>query len=275
MGDGKYDESSDSALGVNAPRTQSSTFASQQESQQPTFLELKNVSNPTTEEEEEDVTSSDEEDELVLVDTQMVDDAAEFAATSQASHPKRSHGKGKSSKGSQLLMFDDMDMIDVPEGEDPEEESFQQFAKLDRVSLSGYDVPIGPFKTEEYEQDLGVDGQVSLFHHIPGAQTAQQALSASKRLVQSDIGNVTGSVMSTARRTREAAVVTGQVGQHLAGEALNAGQGVMIRLQESWPTWPRGFNGGILAFSELLMEGVRSLPPSDAIIRPQGRQMHG
>ncbi|RGP61465.1 hypothetical protein FSPOR_9993 [Fusarium sporotrichioides] len=268
MGVGKYDEFSDVELEHTALQTRSLDPTPRQESQEHTSLKLGNISSYTPIE-EVDVTSSGDEDDLVFVEPQMVDAAIEFASTSRTARlDKRSHRKTKFSKDSPLLVFDDTDMIEVAEDRDPEQDYLEHFAKLDRPNLSGYDIPIGPFESEEYEQGLRVDSQVSLFHKIPGVHTAQRALSASTRLAQSGIGNVTESFAYTAQRTREAR-------QYFADSVFEAGQGLMFRIQESWATWPRGVNGGIQTLSQLLMEGVQSLPPSDTIIRPQGRQMHG
>ncbi|KAL6916080.1 hypothetical protein FSST1_007575 [Fusarium sambucinum] len=166
------------------------------------------------------------------------------------------------------LVVIDTQTVDAAEDRDPEEDYFEHRAKQERPNLSGYDVPIGPFNSEEYEKNLGVDNQLSLFHKIPGVQTAQRALSASTHLAQSSVSNVTGSVVYTAQQTRQA-------GQCFTDSVLNAGQGVMVRVQESWATWPRVVNGGIQTISQFVMEGVQSLPPSDIIIRPQGRQIYG
>ncbi|RGP70890.1 hypothetical protein FLONG3_7346 [Fusarium longipes] len=265
MGGGNHDESFDYGMEASAPHAQSQTQAYEQESHEQTSSKWEDIIDHTGKE-GEDVTSSDDEDELVLVDAQVVD-AVELSVTSQATYPGESspsNGKRKVLKGQQRLIFDNMEMIDVPDEDGPEEDYLEHSAKLDRQSLSTYDIPIGPFESEGYDQKIVTDKQMSLFY---------RTFMASARLAQSSIGNVTGSVMYTAQCGRDAASITNQAGKYLANGALNAGQSVMIRVQESWPTWPRGFNGGILALSELLMEGIRSLPPSDAIIRPQGRQM--
>lgn len=238
-------ELSDSELGVSVFQTQNSGIVPQQESQEHTTPELENTSSYNPVDGENEI-PSDEEDELVIVETQMVEAAVEFAAASQAAQQSQhSHRNNKFSKDSQFLVFDDTEMMDIPEDRDPEQAYFEQNAKLDRQNLSGYDIPIGPFESEEYQQNARVDKKVSLLRKIPGVKTAEQVFSASKRLAQSGIGNVTESIMSLAPRTREAAVATRQVGQYVAGSVLNARQDVTIRVQESWWAWPRGINGGV------------------------------
>ncbi|KAG8673198.1 hypothetical protein FPOAC2_06632 [Fusarium poae] len=266
MGIGNRDASSDSELHANTPQTRNLDSTPRQESQEnaPEFEDI-----PIHDPIEEEFTPSGDEDDVVFVETPAVDAAVALAAASQAAQlNKRSYKKTKAAKDSKTLMFDNDDMIEVSEDRDPEQDYHSQCAKEERPNLSDYDIPIGPFDSEEYEKNLGVESQVSLFHKIPGVQTAQRALSASTQLAQSGISNVTGSAVYTAQRTRQA-------GQHIADSVLNAGQDVMVRVQESWATWPRGVNGGIQTISQLVMEGVQSLPPSDTIIRPQGRQMHG
>ncbi|KAM0498245.1 hypothetical protein ACHAP8_006329 [Fusarium lateritium] len=263
---GNHDASSDSELNANTLRTQSSVLTPRQESQE-NAPELEDV--PIHDHIEEEIVLSGDEDDLVVIDTQTVDAAVEVSAVSQTAQlNKRSWRKTKAPKNSQPLTFDNTGMIEVAEDRDPEEDYFEHRAKQERPNLSGYDVPIGPFNSEEYEKNLGVDNQLSLFHKIPGVQTAQRALSASTHLAQSSISNVTGSVVYTAQQTRQA-------GQCFTDSVLNAGQGVMVRVQESWATWPRVVNGGIQTISQFVMEGVQSLPPSDIIIRPQGRQIYG
>ncbi|EKJ74456.1 hypothetical protein NXS19_007358 [Fusarium pseudograminearum] len=236
---------SDSELGVSVIQTRNLDIVPQQESQEHTTPELENASSYIPTEGENDI-PSEEEDELVIVETQMVEAAVEFAAASQAAQrSQHSHRNTEFSKDSLLLVFDDTEMMDIPEDRDPEQDYLEHNAKLNRPNLSGYDIPIGPFESEEYQQDLRVDKKVSLFSLIPGVQTAEQVFSASKRLAQSGIGNVTESIMSLAPRTRKAAVATRQVGQFFADSVLNAGQDFTIRVQESWWTWPRGINGGV------------------------------
>ncbi|CEI62676.1 hypothetical protein FVEN_g5203 [Fusarium venenatum] len=263
---GNHDASSDSELNANTLQTRSLVLTPRQESQDDA-PELEHV--PIHDHIEERIVLSGDEDDLVVIDTQTVDAVVEFAAVSQTAQlNKRSWRKTKAPKDSQPLTFDNTGMVEVAEDHDPEEDYFEHRAKQERPNLLGYDAPIGPFNSEEYEKNPSVDNEVSLFHKIPGVQTAQRALSTSTHLAQSSISNVTESVVYTSQQTRQAR-------QYFADSVLNAGQGVMIRVQESWAIWPRGINGGIQTISQFVMEGVQSLPPLDIIIRPQGRQMHG
>lgn len=184
----------------------------------------------------------DSDDEAVFVGQQMVDEAADFSAVPQASRTRQRRllFKTNSSK-SEDFHFDDKDVDDVSD-EDPEQayyEATKQYHRRHQI-LTDYNIPIGPFESEEYESPP----RASLFRMLPSVQTAQKALRASTRAVENGVGTVAGGV-----------------------------EAAMTRVQESLAAWPGGLNGGLLdSISEFVAEGMRSLPPSDIIVRPQGRQ---
>jgi len=226
-------KSSDLGLDANTPQSLISTSS---EGQTLNNSELKNV--PLKDDEE--VPDSDEE--AVFVGQQMVDEAADFSAVPKASRTRQRRllFKTNSSK-SEDFHFDDKDVDDVSD-EDPEQayyEATKQYHRRHQI-LTDYNIPIGPFESEEYESPP----RASLFRMLPSVQAVQKALRTSTRAVENGVGTVAGGV-----------------------------EAAMTRVQESLVAWPGGLNGGLLdSISEFVAEGMRSLPPSDIIVRPQGRQ---
>ncbi|KAI1070865.1 hypothetical protein LB507_006874 [Fusarium sp. FIESC RH6] len=226
-------KSSDLVLDVNTPQSSLPTNSEQQILSNPDLVDV------SLEDEEE---APDSDDETVFVGQQIVDEAADFSAVSQASRTRQRRPLFQiNSSKSEDFHFDDSDVDDVSD-EDPEVayyEANRQYHRRHQI-LTDYDIPIGPFESEEYESPP----RASLFRMLPGVQTAQQALRASTRAVENGVGTVAEGV-----------------------------EAAMTRVQESLAAWPGGLNGGLLdSISEFVAEGMRSLPPSDAIVRPRGRQ---
>ncbi|KAF4996153.1 hypothetical protein FGRMN_4645 [Fusarium graminum] len=112
-----------------------------------------------------------------------------------------------------------------------------------------------------------------------GVWVVRETMSAAFKIAQTNIArsynSVTGGIVTSTQRTCGAVGATGQVGGYIARGALAAGHNVAVTIQESWPNLLRPFNRGILdTVTGYFLEGLQSLPPSDAIIRPQGRRMH-
>ncbi|KAJ4127133.1 hypothetical protein NW768_008759 [Fusarium equiseti] len=226
-------KSLDLVLDANTPQSLSLTSSEEQTLNDPEMEEI-----PLKDEEE--VPESD--DEAVFVGKQMVDEAADFSAVSQASRTRQRMPLFKTNPSkSEDFHFDDNDVDDVSD-EDPEHayyEAIKQYNRRHQI-LTDYNIPIGPFESEEYNSPP----RASLLQGIPGVQAAQQALRASTRAVENSVGTVAGGV-----------------------------EAVMARVQESLAAWPGDLNGGLLdSISEFVAEGMRSLPPSDTIVRQRGRQ---
>ncbi|KAF9767322.1 hypothetical protein IL306_000112 [Fusarium sp. DS 682] len=156
------------------------------------------------------------------------------------------------------LQFDDWGMVEVPRGaayHENEEEGHLRTTKLTHESTS------------------------SLVQNVPGTEAQQGTLAVTAQIAQNNLirsySNLSGGLRYTAQLAQNAMAVTTQAGSHVAEGALRAGNGMAIQVQEWWPNVPRIINRGVLApLTELVLEGVQSLPPSDSIIRPQGRRMH-
>ncbi|RFN44462.1 hypothetical protein FIE12Z_11321 [Fusarium flagelliforme] len=226
-------KSSDLVLDANEPQ---SLIPTNSEKQASNNHELEDVSLN----DEEEVLDSD--DEAVFVGQKMVDEAADFSAVSQTSRTRQRRPLFKiNSPKSGDFHFDDNDVDDISD-EDPEQAYYKatkQYHRRHQI-LTDYNIPIGPFESEEYSSPP----RASLFRMLPGVQSAQQVLRASTRVVENSVGTAAGGV-----------------------------EAAMTRVQESLAVWPGGLNGGLLdSISEFVAEGMRSLPPSDTIVRPQGRQ---
>lgn len=263
------DKPSHSVAKSCVPTTRLLGHVSQQELEEQDWI-MQSASDSTFSD-EEDVTSSEGDDEIVVVDKEMTEAVTDSAAASHATNVTRS-GQPDCRTTSPGFCFDDNDMVDISD-DDPDQEYYT--VESDRKVLSTFDVLIGPYESEDYELHPQDNTHTSFLQSLPGMRTLQHAVSTSASAVTNGISNVTGGLMYTAQVAREAATVTRRVRESLADGAVGVGQDVVIRVQELWPGWPRGPNGGILgSLTEFFDKGVRSLPPSDTIIRPRGRQMH-
>ncbi|KAM0334643.1 hypothetical protein ACHAPQ_005032 [Fusarium lateritium] len=178
----------------------------------------------------------------------------------------------------QSLPFDDRGMVDVHHPESDEDtESEDEAEVVGRDDPYKWFVPMPPFLRDQTPDP--VSQPVGFTRNLPGMRAIRETVSAAAHVAQNSIvrsySSVAGSVGATPQGTYNAVATVGQVGGYLAGGAVTAGQNVAIMVQESWPALPRPFNRGIMdTITGYLLEGIQSLPPSDAIIRPQGRRMH-
>ncbi|KAM0343413.1 hypothetical protein ACHAPU_008594 [Fusarium lateritium] len=178
------------------------------------------------------------------------------------------------------LRFDDQGVVNFHHSDseqDSDSDSEDDAGGVKRPILFDYEVlmPSDLIDKTNIPPNDCVDSERSL----TGMWTVRGTLFATFKIAQTNIARsyngVTGGIVATTKRTRDAVAATGKVGGHVAGGALAVGQNVAVMIQESWPNLPRPFNRGILdTVTGYLLEGIQSLPPSDAIIRPQGRRMH-
>jgi hypothetical protein len=173
------------------------------------------------------------------------------------------------------LRFDDDGMVGYFSAamlNETEEESGQRYDLV---------IPFGSYFSEppllKKLQSLLMNSTSSLIQNPSGTDIPQGVLAATAQIAQNNLArsydNLTGGLIYTAQRAHDAMVTTTQAGGHLAEGALRAGNDVAIWAQERWPNMPRIINRGVLgSLTELVLEGVQALPPSDSIIRPQGRR---
>ncbi|EWY85422.1 hypothetical protein FOYG_12599 [Fusarium oxysporum NRRL 32931] len=159
----------------------------------------------------------------------------------------------------------------------PEELSDEEFSReelqFDDDGVVGY-FSAAMFNETEEEHRLSTS---SLVQSPSGTDIPQGVLAATAQIAQNNLArsynNLTGGLTYTAQRAHDVMATTAQAGGHLAEGAWRAGNGVAIWAQERWPNMPRVINRRVLgSLAELVMEGVQALPPSDSIIRPQGRR---
>ncbi|KAF5677009.1 hypothetical protein FHETE_1911 [Fusarium heterosporum] len=178
------------------------------------------------------------------------------------------------------LRFDDTGMASVHSSdfeEDSDSDSEDDAGGVKRSILFDYEVLMPSDLI--YQTHSPTNYWENTERSFPGVWAVRESLSAAFRFAQTNIArsynSVTGGIITTTQRTCDAVTATGQVGGYVAEGAFAAGQNVAVMIQESWPNLPRPFNRGILdTVTGYLLEGIQSLPPSDAIIRPQGRRMH-
>ncbi|WZH48199.1 uncharacterized protein QYS62_009367 [Fusarium acuminatum] len=176
------------------------------------------------------------------------------------------------------IVFDDRGMVDVHHPESDEDTDSEDDAEVVRRDIpDSWFVPMPPFFRDS--TPTPVHEPAGFVRNLPGVRAVQEAVSATVYIAQNSIyrsySSVVGGVRATTQSTYDAVATVGQVGEYIAGGALTAGQNVAVMVQESWPILPRPFNRGIMdTVTGYLLEGMQSLPPSDAIIRPQGRRMH-
>jgi hypothetical protein len=178
----------------------------------------------------------------------------------------------------QSLPFDGRGVVHVHHPESEEDtDSEDDVEVVSRDILYRWFVPMPPFLSDH--TPAPVNEPVSFVRNLPCIQAVQETVSATVHIAQNSIArsysSVTGGVRATTQGTYDAVATVGQVGGYIAGGALTAGQNVAVMVQESRPILPRPFNRGIMdTITGYLLEGMQSLPPSDAIIRPQGRRTH-
>jgi hypothetical protein len=178
----------------------------------------------------------------------------------------------------QTLHFDDRGMVDVRHPESEEDtDSEDDVEVVRRDILYRWFVPMPPFFHEH--TPAPVNEPAGFVRNLPGIRAVQETVSATVHIAQNSIArsysNVAGGVSATTQGTYDAVATVGQVGGYIAEGVLTAGQNAAVMVQESWPILPRPFNRGIMdTVTGYLLEGIQSLPPSDAIIRPRGTRAH-
>ncbi|KAH7240956.1 uncharacterized protein BKA55DRAFT_693194 [Fusarium redolens] len=170
-------------------------------------------------------------------------------------------------------MHRDRSMNELAPEELSDEEAFPEELRFDDDGMVGY---FSAAMLNETEEESG-QSTSSLIQNPSGTDIPQGVLAATAQIAQNNLArsydNLTGGLIYTAQRAHDAMVTTTQAGGHLAEGALRAGNDVAIWAQERWPNMPRIINRGVLgSLTELVLEGVQALPPSDSIIRPQGRR---
>ncbi|KAH6949943.1 hypothetical protein DER45DRAFT_649604 [Fusarium avenaceum] len=176
------------------------------------------------------------------------------------------------------MVFDDKGMVDVHHPESDEDTDSEDDVEAVRRDIpNSWFVPMPPFFRDH--TPTPVHEPAGFVRNLRGVRAVQEAVSATVHIAQNSIArsysSVTGGIRATTQGTYNAVATVGQVGGYIAGGAVTAGQNVAVMVQESWPILPRPFNRGIMdTITGYLLEGMQSLPPSDAIIRPQGRRMH-
>ncbi|KAF4960654.1 hypothetical protein FGADI_823 [Fusarium gaditjirri] len=170
-------------------------------------------------------------------------------------------------------MHRDRSMNELAPEEFSDEEPSAEELQFDDGEVVGY-FSAALFDEAEEEHHLSTS---ELIQRPSSTDNPRRVLAATAEIAQNNLArtydNLTGGLMYTAQRAHDAVATTTQVGGHLAEGAWRAGNGVAVWAQERWPNMPRVVNRGMLgSLAELVMEGVRALPPSDSIIRPQGRR---
>ncbi|RKL45723.1 hypothetical protein BFJ72_g3268 [Fusarium proliferatum] len=159
-------------------------------------------------------------------------------------------------------MHRDRSMNELAPDEDSDEEPSSDELQFDDAGVVGY------FGAEMFSETEEVHSQSTsqIIQNPSGTDVPQGVLAATAQIAQNNLArsydNLTGGLTYTA-----------QAGGYLAEGAWRAGNGVVIWAQERWPNMPRVINRRVLgSLAEIVMEGVQALPPSDPIIRPQGRR---
>ncbi|KAF4343888.1 hypothetical protein FBEOM_2123 [Fusarium beomiforme] len=172
------------------------------------------------------------------------------------------------------LKFDDREMVEVLHGElyyEGEEEHRLRY---------NFAILLSPIHRDPFcrTPKLTYESTSNLLQNVPGTQAQQETLAATAQIAKNNLvrsySNLAGGLAYTARLAQDAMALTTQAGSHIAEEASLSGNGFAIQVQEWWPNVPPIINRGVLgSLTELVLEGVQSLPPTDSIIRPQGRRM--
>ncbi|KAF5543030.1 hypothetical protein FPHYL_11379 [Fusarium phyllophilum] len=170
-------------------------------------------------------------------------------------------------------MHRDRSMNELVPDEDSDDEPSSEELQFDDAGVVGY------FSAAMFNEAEEVNSQSTsqIIQNPSGADVPQGVLSATAQIAQNNLArsydNLAGGLTYTAQRAQDAMATTAQAGGHLAEGAWRAGNGVAIWAQERWPNVPRVINRRVLdSLAEIVMEGVQALPPSDSIIRPQGRR---
>ncbi|KAF4494588.1 hypothetical protein FAGAP_9278 [Fusarium agapanthi] len=170
-------------------------------------------------------------------------------------------------------MHRDRSMNKLAPDEDSDEEPSSEELQFDDAGVVGYFVAAMFSETEEAHSQ----STSQIIQNPSGTDVPQGVLAATAQIAQNNLvrsyDNLAGGLTYTAQRAQDAMATTAQAGGHLAEGARRAGNGVAIWAQERWPNMPRVINRRVLgSLAEIVMEGVQALPPSDSIIRPQGRR---
>ncbi|KAF5643314.1 hypothetical protein F25303_6289 [Fusarium sp. NRRL 25303] len=170
-------------------------------------------------------------------------------------------------------MHRDRSMNELAPDEDSDEEPSSEELQFDDSGVVGY------FGLEMSSETEEVHNQSTsqIIQSPSGTDAPQGVLAATAQIAQNNLArsydNLTRGLTYTTQRAQDAMATTAQAGGHLAEGAWRAGNGVAIWAQERWPNMPRVINRRVLgSLAEIVMEGVQALPPSDSIIRPQGRR---
>ncbi|KAF5628764.1 uncharacterized protein FTJAE_8714 [Fusarium tjaetaba] len=160
----------------------------------------------------------------------------------------------------------------APDEDSDDDEPSSEELQFDDAGAVGYFNAMLSETEEEHSQSTS-----QLIQNPSGTDVPQGVLAATAQIAQDNLArsydNLAGGLTYTAQRAQDAMATTAQVGGHLAEGAWRAGNGVAIWAQERWPNMPRVINRRVLgSLVEIVMEGVQALPPSDSIIRPQGRR---
>ncbi|KAF5600544.1 hypothetical protein FPANT_2313 [Fusarium pseudoanthophilum] len=160
----------------------------------------------------------------------------------------------------------------APDEDSDDDEPEPEELQFDDAGVVGYFSAMISETEEEHSQSTS-----QLIQNPSGTGVPQGVLAATAQIAQNNLArsyeHLAGGINYTARRAQDAMATTAQAGGHLAEGAWRAGNGVAIWAQERWPNMPRYINRRVLgSLAEIVMEGVQALPPSDSIIRPQGRR---
>ncbi|KAF5537864.1 hypothetical protein FMEXI_9686 [Fusarium mexicanum] len=161
----------------------------------------------------------------------------------------------------------------APDEDSDDEEPSSEELQFDDAGVVGYFGAAMLSETEEARSQ----STSQIIQNPSGTGVPQGVLAATAQIAQNNLirsyDNLAGGLTYTAQRAQDAMATTAQAGGHLAQGARLAGNGVAIWAQERWPNMPRVLNRRVLgSLAEIVMEGVQALPPSDSIIRPQGRR---
>ncbi|KAF5695507.1 hypothetical protein FDENT_306 [Fusarium denticulatum] len=169
-------------------------------------------------------------------------------------------------------MHRDRSMNELAPDEDSDDEPSSEELQFDDAGVVGYFSAMLSETEEEHSRSTS-----QLIQNPSGTDVPQGVLAATAQIAQNNLArsydNLAGGLTYTAQRAQDAMATTAQAGGHLAEGAWRLGNGVAIWAQERWPNLPRVINRRVLgSLAEIVMEGVQALPPSDSIIRPQGRR---
>ncbi|KAG9496733.1 hypothetical protein J7337_011515 [Fusarium musae] len=160
----------------------------------------------------------------------------------------------------------------APDEDSDDDEPSSEELQFDDAGAVGYFNTMLSEAEEEHSQSTS-----RLIQNPSGTDVPQGVLAATAQIAQNNLArsyeNLAGGLTYTAQRAQDVMVTTAQAGSHLAEGTWRAGNGVAIWAQERWPNMPRFINRRVLgSLAEIVMEGVQALPPSDSIVRPQGRR---